>query len=74
MYRVETEAILGLRRLGPSLEIRPSIPKDWPGFEVDYRYGATTYRIRAESPERVNGGVKRITLDRSPPVWVFPRL
>jgi cyclic beta-1,2-glucan synthetase len=66
MYRVGTEAILGLRRLGPSLEISPSIPKDWPGFEVTYRYGAATYRIRAENPERVNGGVKRITLDGEP--------
>ncbi|WP_331374867.1 GH36-type glycosyl hydrolase domain-containing protein [Sinorhizobium chiapasense] len=46
LYRVGLEAILGIRRRGPQLSIEPCIPRDWPGYEVDYRYGSATYRIR----------------------------
>ncbi|MBD9373066.1 glycosyl transferase [Rhizobium sp. ARZ01] len=45
LYRVGLEAILGIHRCGQQLSIEPCIPIDWPGYEVDYRYGTATYRI-----------------------------
>lgn len=63
MYRLGLEAILGLRRHGDKLCIEPSIPADWPGYELTYRYQSTVYHIRVENPEGVQQGVKQATLD-----------
>ena len=63
MYRLGLEAILGLRRVGEALQINPCIPRDWPGYELTYRHGETTYQIHVENPEGVNRGVKQVTLD-----------
>jgi len=63
MYRLGLEAILGLRREGKTLRVDPCIPGDWPGYELTYRNGATSYRISVENPGRVNRGVKRVTMD-----------
>jgi cyclic beta-1,2-glucan synthetase len=63
MYRVGLEAILGLKRHGESLQIAPCIPKDWPGYEIQYRFGETLYRISVHNPSGVNQGVKRTVLD-----------
>jgi len=63
MVRLGLEAILGLRRAGDVLRIEPCIPTEWPGYEVTYRHGETSYRIRVENPDGVNRGVKQVTLD-----------
>ena len=49
MHRLGLEGILGLRRAGASLVIEPHIPAAWPGYEVTYRYGQATYRIRVQN-------------------------
>ncbi|WP_192253321.1 hypothetical protein [Rhizobium sp. ARZ01] len=28
--------------------IEPCVPTDWPGYEVDYRYGTATYRVNVK--------------------------
>jgi len=63
MYRLGLEAILGLHRVGKVLRIDPCIPKDWPEYELIYRNGETTYQIRVENQNKVNRGVKQVTLD-----------
>jgi cyclic beta-1,2-glucan synthetase len=63
MYRLGLEAILGLTRVGESLHIAPCIPKDWPGYEIQYQHGETRYRISVQNPSGVNQGVKRVLLD-----------
>jgi cyclic beta-1,2-glucan synthetase len=63
MYRLGLEAILGLRRQADRLFIEPSIPSDWPGYELTYRYQSTVYHIRVKNPEGVQRGVKQVTLD-----------
>lgn len=45
MYRVGIEDILGLKRHGNRLYIRPSIPVGWPGYEVTYQFGTAVYHI-----------------------------
>jgi cellobiose phosphorylase len=63
MYSVGLEGILGLRRMGDVLQVRPCIPAEWPQYELTYRYGGTVYRIRVENPDGVNQGVRQVTLD-----------
>ena len=45
MYRVGLEWILGFRREGDRLRIRPCVPGEWPGYRIHYRYGKALYRI-----------------------------
>jgi len=66
MYRLGIEAILGISRVGNLLNINPCIPSHWPGFKVDYRFGATHYKINVENPSHVNRGVTQILLDGNP--------
>jgi cellobiose phosphorylase len=65
MYRIVLENMLGLTRRGPVLNIQPCIPRDWPGFEVDYRFGAALYHLRVSNPHRICSGVQSIDLDGS---------
>ena len=44
-------------------EIDPRIASDWEGFEVEYRFGESCYRIRVENPDRVEQGVRKVVLD-----------
>jgi len=52
MYRVWIEEVLGFKLrgsdTGATLTIEPSMPRDWPGFELTYRYRSSTYKIRVE--------------------------
>ncbi len=66
MYRLGIEAILGISRVGEALKIDPCIPKHWPGFKVDYRFGSTHYKISVENPQKVNRGVRQVLLDGNP--------
>jgi cyclic beta-1,2-glucan synthetase len=63
MYRLGIEAILGLKREGQFLRIAPCIPKEWPAYEMQYRFGSTNYHIRVENPHKVNRGVPQLSLD-----------
>ena len=63
MYRLGLEAILGIRRMGQTLQINPCIPKSWTSYLVTYRVGETSFQINVENPSGVTHGVKRVTLD-----------
>jgi cyclic beta-1,2-glucan synthetase len=66
MYRLGIEVILGITRAGSALNVNPCIPRHWPGFKVDYRFGATHYRISVENPHNINRGVQQVVLDGAP--------
>jgi cellobiose phosphorylase len=66
MYRLGVEAILGLHRAGDELHIRPSIPKDWPSYEITYRFGAATYHIRVENNPDGDQQETTLILDERP--------
>ncbi|MEQ1945809.1 MAG: glucoamylase family protein [Bryobacteraceae bacterium] len=55
MYRIWLEEVLGFQLHGDRLSIRPTIPEDWPGYTITFRYGRTTYRIAV-----VNGGTRAL--------------
>jgi cyclic beta-1,2-glucan synthetase len=63
MYRAGIEGILGLRRRGTQLLFEPCIPATWPGFEVTFKFHATTYKIAVTNPQAVNRGIVGATLD-----------
>jgi len=73
MYRLLTESLLGLSREGNHLLLRPCIPPDWDEYRIDYRFGASVYRIHLRqldavpfselsSPSRSSGGLAIETL------------
>jgi cyclic beta-1,2-glucan synthetase len=66
LHRVGLEMLLGLRRNGTTLVVDPCIPPAWSGYELSYRYGATTYLLRVENPDHVARGVARVELDGVP--------
>ena len=59
MYRLGTEMILGLQRSGERLQIKPSIPKDWPQFQLTYRFGTSLYHILVKQ----QGTTNQVTMD-----------
>ncbi|WP_296257312.1 MULTISPECIES: GH36-type glycosyl hydrolase domain-containing protein [unclassified Pseudomonas] len=60
MYRLIVESLLGVQRNGDSLRIEPLIPGDWPGFKLQYCYGATRYHFDVRQGE---GPVTAMILD-----------
>ena len=67
MYRLGLEGILGLQRAGAGLIIEPHIPAGWPGYEVTYRYGLTTYAICVRNDGPSNGDAPLdMTVDGKP--------
>ncbi len=46
MYRIWIEEVLGFRLRGDRFTVEPSLPADWPGFELTYRHGTTVYEIK----------------------------
>jgi cyclic beta-1,2-glucan synthetase len=62
-YRAGLENILGFNKTGDVLNIKPCIPKTWPGFTINYKYMGTTYKIIVTNPKGLNKGVLSIKLD-----------
>ncbi len=61
-----SQYMLGVRADYDGLIVDPSIPADWPGFEVVRTFRGATYRIKVENPERVCSGVKELRVNGSP--------
>jgi cyclic beta-1,2-glucan synthetase len=45
MYRIWLEEVLGFQLRGDRFTLKPSLPADWPGFEMTYGRGATVWVI-----------------------------
>jgi cyclic beta-1,2-glucan synthetase len=63
MYRSAVEYILGFKLAGDRLRIDPCIPRGWREFEITYRRGGSTYRIKVENPHSLCRGVESVFLD-----------
>ncbi len=63
MYRAGLESILGFQLRGDRLKIEPCVPRWWREFEIIYRRGRATYRIKVENPLAVHRGVISLELD-----------
>ena len=47
-YRVGIEEILGFKKKGNTLEIKPNIPSNWKSFEINYKYMDANYHIKVK--------------------------
>jgi cellobiose phosphorylase len=63
LYRVGLEAILGFRLRGGRLQIQPCVPAGWPGYEITYHHGSSTYRVIVDNAGGTGRGVRSLTLD-----------
>jgi cyclic beta-1,2-glucan synthetase len=63
LYRVALEDVLGFRVEGQTLCLQPCIADGWPGFELTYRRGRTTYRLEVKNPHGLERGKPQIILD-----------
>jgi cellobiose phosphorylase len=63
MYRLGLEQLLGIDRKADHLEIHPCIPKDWKGYQVNYRFGQSLYHIRIENTNGGNCEVAQMQMD-----------
>ena len=63
LYRAGLESMLGLRRRGDTFSVGPCIPSSWPGYEIEWRFQRTRYRLSVSNPDRRSGGIVSATLD-----------
>jgi cyclic beta-1,2-glucan synthetase len=63
MYRAGLESILGFKLVGDRLKIDPCIPRWWRDFEITYRRGEATYKIKVENPLGLHRGIGMIEVD-----------
>jgi cyclic beta-1,2-glucan synthetase len=62
-YRIAVETILGFAKHGDTLTVQPRIPRGWPGFSIEYRFGGSTYRITVDQTDATSGDAAEVTLD-----------
>jgi cyclic beta-1,2-glucan synthetase len=63
LYRVGLEAILGFTKRGDTLTVAPRVPRDWPEFTIEYRFGGTHYHITVAQPGRGESDVAEVRID-----------
>jgi cyclic beta-1,2-glucan synthetase len=63
MYRFGLTALLGFKKTGDTLHIDPVIPPTWDGFEITYKFIATSYQIKVNNPIHISHGVQLVKLD-----------
>lgn len=72
MYTAATQWILGVRPSFTGLCIDPCIPEDWPEFHLTRKWRGATYHITVKNPDRIQKGVKVITLNGRPVTGEIP--
>jgi cyclic beta-1,2-glucan synthetase len=63
MYRVGLEAILGFRKCGDQLTIRPNVPASWASFAITFQYGRSSYEILVLAPGTLRGADAKMEID-----------
>ncbi|WP_088189035.1 glucoamylase family protein [Desulfosporosinus sp. FKA] len=63
LYQAGLEGILGFKRQGDRLILKPCIPSHWKGFRLTYTYCSSRYEIVVENPQGKMTGAEQITCD-----------
>jgi len=71
-YTAATKFILGIRPGYEGLTIDPCIPKEWNEFTISRIWRGANYNIQVKNPDRVEKGVKSITLNGEPVDDIIP--
>lgn len=64
MYQAGLEGILGFYKQGEAFSLKPCLPDHWPGYEMEYQYKSSVYRIRVENSHGCSTGVQQVFLDQ----------
>jgi N,N'-diacetylchitobiose phosphorylase len=65
-YTAVTRWMLGIRLTFEGLIVDPCIPSGWKEFQVTRQWRGATFNIVVRNPDRVEKGVKSVTLDGRP--------
>ncbi len=65
-YTAVTQYLLGIKATMDGLQVNPSIPSEWDGFEVRRRFRDKWITIEVQNPDRVSHGVNSLTLNGKP--------
>lgn len=63
LYIAGLEYVLGIKKKGNLLHIKPCIPREWENFEVKFQYEKAEYEIIVYNQEGKNGRLKTVYLD-----------
>ena len=63
MYRLGIERLLGVTRLADHLEVRPCLPKEWKGYQVNYRFGGSMFHILVENSNGASCEVESVSIN-----------
>ncbi|MFC4779481.1 GH36-type glycosyl hydrolase domain-containing protein [Paenibacillus sp. GCM10023252] len=63
MYQAGLEWIVGIRRRGLRLHLKPCVPSSWPELTIQYRYGDSTYHLHVLNPSRKSAGISKLVID-----------
>ncbi|MFN8588842.1 MAG: glycosyl transferase [Candidatus Eisenbacteria bacterium] len=66
MFRIAVESVLGVTLVGGrTVRVKPCVPDDWPGFEMDYRIpgGSAVLELRVQNPSGCSEAVVSATFD-----------
>jgi cyclic beta-1,2-glucan synthetase len=44
----------------------PCIPRDWPGFDLSFRYHSSRYEVKVTNPNHICKGVHSVEVDGKP--------
>jgi cyclic beta-1,2-glucan synthetase len=72
MYRMWLEEVLGFKLRAGRLTMEPAIPADWPGFDLTFRYGRTSYRIEVKNGgDRSEGSIQLVDDGQDRVIHIF---
>ena len=54
-YNIGLTEILGIKKEGNSLRIKPNVPDNWKSFEIEYKYIDTVYKIKVNLKGKKEG-------------------
>lgn len=57
MYRFAIRQLLGLRRRGNRLYVRPCLPDVWPAFQATFRYKDAAHELHVHDPANFTGDI-----------------
>ena len=63
MYRIGCENILGLRKEGDRLYVKPCIPMFWKKYSMEYAFRNTLYKIDVQNPGSLSTGKVHFLID-----------
>ena len=63
MYRLATEAILGIEVEGNYLRINPCVPESWEEWKVTLKRKGCIWNLYFKNPDSVSSGVRKVTVN-----------